>query len=77
MSMLTTLSRLLPGQEAEVVELPDLGEESQRLADLGVDAGARVRMLVKGSPFALQVGGCRLMLRGSHFDAIPVRVEAS
>lgn len=76
MSMLTTISRLLPGQEAEVLELPDLGEESERLAALGIDAGARVRMVAKGSPFAVQVGGTRLMLRGTGFDAIPVRVVA-
>lgn len=44
-----------------------------RMAELGVRHGCRLQMLQPGSPCLLQVGGCRLCLRGEESMRIFVR----
>lgn len=44
-----------------------------RLAELGLRAGCRLRMLQPGSPCLLQVGECRLCLRGDLAAQVFVR----
>jgi ferrous iron transport protein A len=58
---------------ADVAEVT--GEHSwvSRLAELGLRIGCRLRMLQPGSPCLLQVGECRLCLRGEAASKILVR----
>jgi ferrous iron transport protein A len=44
-----------------------------RLAELGVRVGCQLEMLRGGSPCLIQVGGCRLSLRGDRATQILVR----
>jgi Fe2+ transport system protein FeoA len=44
-----------------------------RMAELGVRNGCRLQVLQPGSPCMLQVGGCRLCLRGDDLMRILVR----
>ena len=44
-----------------------------RLAELGLRCGSRVCLLQPGSPCMVQVGGCRLSLRGDDALCILVR----
>jgi ferrous iron transport protein A len=44
-----------------------------RLAEMGVGVGSRLKMLRGGSPCLIQVGECRLSLRGD--DAMQVMVR--
>lgn len=44
-----------------------------RMAELGLRNGCRLQMLQPGSPCLLQVGGCRLCLRGEDSMRILVR----
>lgn len=48
-----------------------------RLAELGLRTGCRLRMLQPGSPCLLQVGECRLCLRGDVAAQIFVRPVAA
>jgi Fe2+ transport system protein FeoA len=66
------LGQLARGQFAVVENLLGCPENCERLAAMGFCAGALIRMVCPGSPCAVQVGQCRLTLRGSHLDAIQV-----
>lgn len=44
-----------------------------RMAELGLRNGCRLQVLQPGSPCLLQVGGCRLCLRGDEVMRILVR----
>jgi Fe2+ transport system protein FeoA len=68
---------LLPlGQWADVAEVSGEPGWVCRMAELGVRAGCRLCMLQPGSPCLLQVGGCRLSLRGDCVMRILVRPVA-
>ena len=71
---LLPLDLLQSGQWADVAEV--VGEPAWvgRLAELGVRTGCRLCMLQPGSPCLLQVGGCRLSLRGDGTTQILVRL---
>ena len=60
---LMPLQLLQSGEWADVAEV--IGEPSWigRLAELGIRAGIRLRVLQPGSPCLVQVGGARLSLR--------------
>ena len=58
------LDLLRTGEEADVAEVTGEPSWVGRLAELGVQVGCRLRMLQAGCPCLLQVGGCRLSLRG-------------
>ncbi len=61
------------GEWADVAEV--CGEPGWvcRMAELGVRVGCRLRILQPGSPCLLEVGGCRLCLRGDCGTQILVR----
>jgi Fe2+ transport system protein FeoA len=71
--MLMPLDMLRAGEKAEVAEVA--GHESWvgRLAELGIRPGCRVQVLQPGVPCLLEVGGCKLCLRGGECSAILVR----
>jgi ferrous iron transport protein A len=70
------LELLRPGEWAEVEEVSGEPGWVGRLAELGVRVGCRLRMLQGGCPCLLQVGGCRLSLRGECATQILVRPVA-
>lgn len=63
-----------PGEEATVIELAVESEVSGRLRELGLVAGAQVRVVRTGSPLILEVGETRLCLRGPEADGVFVRL---
>jgi Fe2+ transport system protein FeoA len=70
---LLPLDLLRGGEWADVADV--CGEPGWvcRLAELGVRIGCRLQVLQPGSPCLLQVGGCRLSLRGDGATQILVR----
>jgi ferrous iron transport protein A len=58
---------------ADVAEVTGEQRWVSRLAELGLRIGCRLRMLQPGSPCLLQVGECRLCLRGEFASQIMVR----
>jgi Fe2+ transport system protein FeoA len=72
-NMLLPLELLDGGDWAEVAEV--CGEPGWvcRMAELGVRTGCRLQVLQPGRPCLLQVGGCRLCLRGDAAAQILVR----
>jgi Fe2+ transport system protein FeoA len=70
------LELLRPGQWADVTEVTGEPSWVGRLAELGVQAGSRLRLLQAGWPCLLQIGGSRLSLRGEVGAQILVRPVA-
>jgi ferrous iron transport protein A len=62
---------------ADVAEVTGEQRWVSRLAELGLRIGCRLRMLQPGSPCLLQVGECRLCLRGEMAAQIMVRPLAT
>lgn len=73
---LLPLELLRPGEWADVAEVTGEPSWVGRLAELGVRIGSRLCMLQSGCPCLLQVGGCRLSLRGECAMQILVRPVA-
>jgi ferrous iron transport protein A len=73
MEHLLPLEMLRPGEWAEVAEVSGDPDWVCRMAELGLQAGCTLRMLQAGSPCLLQVGGCKLCLRGGETACILVR----
>ena len=71
--MLMPLDMLRTGEVAEVEEVSGLPAWVGRLAELGIRQGCRVRVVQAGSPCLLDVGGCKLCLRGGECSQILVR----
>lgn len=72
---LMPLEMLHAGEWAEVAEIAGEPTWISRLAELGLRAGSRLRVLQPGSPCLLLVGDSRLSLRGdwaSHILVHPV-----
>ncbi len=74
--MLLPLDCLHAGEQAEVAEVTGEPRWVSRMAELGLRAGAAVRILQPGSPCLLEVGGCRLSLRLDYGLQILVRPAA-
>ena len=74
---LLPLDMLQAGEWADVAEV--VGEPGMvcRMAELGVRIGCRLQMLQGGSPCLLQVGACRLSLRGECAMQILVKPVAA
>ena len=70
---LLPLDLLQSGQWADVAEVAGDPAWVGRMAELGVRTGCRLCMLQPGTPCLLQVGGCRLSLRGNDTMQILVR----
>ena len=73
---LLPLELLRPGEWAEVADVTGEPGWVCRLAELGLRSGCRLCLLQPGCPCLLQVGGCRLSLRGDHGSQILVRPVA-
>ena len=71
--MLLPLELLNAGEWAEVAEVTGEPGWIGRMAELGIRAGSRLRVLQPGSPCLLQLDGCRLSLRGDWATQILVR----
>lgn len=76
MEALLPLELLQPGEWADVADVTGEPGWVQRMAELGVRIGCRLRMLQGGCPCLFQVGGCRLSLRGECTTQILVRPVA-
>jgi Fe2+ transport system protein FeoA len=70
---LLPVERLSSGVWADVEEIRGETSWVSRLAELGVRAGSRLKVLQPGSPCLLQVGGSRLSLRAESAKQILVR----
>jgi ferrous iron transport protein A len=70
---LLPLEMLRAGEWADVEDVSGEPEWVGRMAELGVRSGCRLQVLQPGSPCLLQVGGCRLCLRGECLMQILVR----
>lgn len=73
---LLPLELLRSGEWADVAEVTGEPTWVGRMAELGVRTGCRLQMLRQGYPCLLQVGGCRLSLRGDFVTQILVRPVA-
>jgi Fe2+ transport system protein FeoA len=73
---LLPLELLRPGEWADVAEVTGEASWVGRLAELGLRTGSRLRLLQAGWPCLLQIGGCRLSLRGEQGTQILVRPVA-
>jgi ferrous iron transport protein A len=71
--MLFPLDMMLSGEVAEVAEVSGEPGWVNRLAELGVRAGCRLRVLQPGSPCLLEIADCKLCLRGGDSSQILVR----
>ena len=71
------LELLGAGEWADVAEVAGEPGWVGRMAEMGVRAGCRVQVVQPGSPCLLQVGGCRLCLRGDCLMQILVRPVAA
>lgn len=72
-AMLMLLDMLRAGEECEIEEVSGQPAWVGRLAELGIRQGCRVRVVQAGSPCLLDVGGCKLCLRGCECSQILVR----
>ncbi len=70
---LLPLELLGTGETADVAEVCGEPHWVSRLAELGLRTGCRLRVLQAGSPCLLQVGECRVCLRGECCMQILVR----
>ncbi len=70
---LLPLESLRAGDWADVADVSGEPGWVGRMAEMGVRAGCRLRVLQPGTPCLLQVGGCRLCLRGECLMQILVR----
>jgi ferrous iron transport protein A len=70
---LLPLELLRPGEWADVAEITGEPSWVSRLAELGLRAGSRLCLLQSGLPCLLQIGECRLSLRGEQGTRILVR----
>jgi Fe2+ transport system protein FeoA len=74
--VLLPLEFLEAGEWADVAEVQGEPGWVGRLAEMGVRCGCRLQMVRCGYPCLLQVGGCRLSLRGEDAMQILVRPVA-
>jgi Fe2+ transport system protein FeoA len=75
--MLLPLEMLNTGEWAEVHEVSGEPAWVCRMAEMGLRTGCRLQMLQAGTPCLLDVGGCRLCLRGECAMKILVRPVAA
>jgi ferrous iron transport protein A len=74
--LLLPLEYLGCGEWADVAEVSGDPGWVGRMAELGIRTGTRLQVLQPGSPCLLQVGGCRLSLRGDLAMRVLVRPAA-
>jgi Fe2+ transport system protein FeoA len=71
--MLLPLEFLRTGECGDIAEITGEPGWIHRMAELGVCVGCRLQILQAGCPCLLQVGSCRLSLRGEGQCSILVR----
>lgn len=74
---LLPLELLRTGEWADVAEVSGDPGWVGRMAELGLRTGSRLQVVQQGSPCLLNVGGCRLCLRGDACSRILVRPLAA
>ena len=67
------LDMLNSGEWADIAEVEGDPAWVNRLAELGVAIGCRLRIIQAGSPCLLEVANCRLCLRNGECSRILVR----
>jgi Fe2+ transport system protein FeoA len=75
---MTSLTDLIQGQSAKVVQVTGDGAVSQRLMEMGITPGATIRFIGSaplGDPLEYEVRGYRLCMRRS--EAKQIEVDAS
>lgn len=72
-ALLLPLDCLRPGEWADIAEITGEPRWVGRMAELGLRAGCRLKVLQPGSPCLLEVAGYRLMLRMEEAIQILVR----
>ena len=75
---MSRLSELEVGQAAEIVKVGAVGEIKRRLMEMGVVAGARVkveRLAPLGDPVEIEIMGYHLSLRQSEAAEIEVKLK--
>jgi ferrous iron transport protein A len=70
------LEMLRRGEQADVTEVHGEPSWVDRMAELGIRTGCRLRVLQPGAPCVLMVGESRLTLRGEKVFQILVRPVA-
>lgn len=71
------LDCLRSGEHAEVVDISGEPQMVCRMAELGLRTGTRIQMVQEGPTCLLQVGGCRLCIRGDESMQILVQPLAA
>ena len=74
---LLPLELLGPGEWGEVHDVCGEPAWVGRMAELGIRSGCQLQVLQPGSPCLLNVGGCRLSLRGECSCQVLVRPLAN
>jgi ferrous iron transport protein A len=75
-----TLDKLLPGQEAEIVDVTLVGADLQRLLDMGFLEGTQIKMVRNAplkDPLDVQIRGCLVALRRREASGVEVIAYAS
>lgn len=75
---LITLDQLLPGQEAEIIDVTLSGSELQRLLDMGFVEGSNVKVIRNAplkDPIDVQIRGHLVALRRQEASGVEVRVS--
>jgi Fe2+ transport system protein FeoA len=75
---MTSLTDLIQGQSAKIVQVTGDGAVSQRLMEMGITPGATIRFIGSaplGDPLEYEVRGYRLCMRRS--EAKQIEVDAS
>ena len=67
------LHYLSSGHCAEVVQIVGSPEQVQRVREMGIVAGAEVKMVRSGTPCIIRTGGQTLCLRGTELLRVLVR----
>lgn len=76
-STLIPLSRLRAGQCGCVGEVVGAGGLVHRLREMGLRAGARVRMIRSGSPCIFRLDGQKLCVRADEVTTVLIRVAGA
>ncbi len=74
---LTTLDKVLPGQEAEILDVTLSGADLQRLLDMGFIEGTKVKVVRNAplkDPMDVQIRGHLIALRRREASGVEVRV---
>lgn len=72
---LVPLDLLGPGDEAVIEDVHGDAQWVDRMAELGIRSGCRLRLVQPGNPCLIDVCGSRLCVRGDDILRILVRVQ--